>query len=83
MYEFKNEGISDPKIVYFVGYIISSPKAARSALTLTQPPTQWLLRTLFLGVKWLRHKANHPPPPNAGINNEWSYPHMPSWYTQG
>jgi len=38
--------------------------AAVSRLTLqpTQPPIQWVLRVLSLGIKWLQCEAAHSPP---------------------
>jgi len=36
-------------------------------------PTQWVTGTLSLVIKQLEHEANHFPPINAEIKNEWSY----------
>jgi len=50
---------------------------SRPALGPTQPSTHWVLSTVSqVGVKWLRHEADHSPPSNAKDKNEWSYtPH--------
>jgi hypothetical protein len=34
---------------------------------------QWVPEALAPGVKWLRFEADHSPPPNAKMKNEWSY----------
>jgi len=39
----------------------------------TQPPIQWALGTLALGVKLLRRKANHSHPTSAEVKNVCSF----------
>jgi hypothetical protein len=46
---------------------------ARTALGPTQPPIQWVLEALSLGVKRPRREANHSPPSSAKVKNAWSY----------
>jgi hypothetical protein len=41
--------------------------ASRPALGSTQPPTQWVLGPLSLGVKWPGREANHSPPSSAEV----------------
>jgi len=41
--------------------------ASRPALGPTQPPIQWVPGALSLGVKWLGHEADHPPPYSAEV----------------
>ena len=38
-----------------------------------QPLIQWGLGAVFLWVNWPEHEADHSPPYNAELNNEWSY----------
>ena len=38
----------------------------------TQPPVQFMIRVLSLGVKQPEREADHWPPPNAKYKNEWS-----------
>jgi hypothetical protein len=45
----------------------------RMALGPTQPPTQWVLVALSLGVKQLGHEADHSPPSRAKVRNAQSY----------
>lgn len=46
---------------------------SKPALGPTQPSTQWVLSTVYLvGVKWLRHEADHSFPSNVKDKNEWS-----------
>jgi hypothetical protein len=46
---------------------------SRTALGPTQPPIQWVPGLLSLGVKQLRHEADHSPPSSAKVKNAWSY----------
>jgi hypothetical protein len=49
--------------------------ATMSRLTLwsSQPPIQWILRALSLGIKWLGYEANHLPQSSTKIKNAWTY----------
>jgi hypothetical protein len=40
---------------------------SRMALGPTQPPIQWVLGALSLGVKWQGHKADCSPPSSAEV----------------
>jgi hypothetical protein len=42
----------------------------RLALEPTQPPIQWVLGTLSLGVKWQGHEADHSFPSIAEVKND-------------
>jgi hypothetical protein len=58
--------------------------ASSTDLVPTQPPIQWVLKVLSLGVKRPRHKADHSPPSNSEFKNDGAIPplpHMYSWYT--
>jgi hypothetical protein len=39
------------------------------------PPVQWI-RELFLGIKWPGREADHSPPSNVEVKNEWSFTFM-------
>jgi hypothetical protein len=41
--------------------------ASRTALGSTEPPIQWVLGDLSLGVKWLGRAADHSPPSSAEV----------------
>jgi hypothetical protein len=45
----------------------------------TQPPTQCVLRAFSLGIKWLRHEADHLLPSSAKVKNVWCYISTPSY----
>jgi len=45
--------------------------ASRTALGPTQPPIQWILEAVYLGVKRSRREADHSPPSSAEVNNAW------------
>jgi hypothetical protein len=56
--------------------IFHSTTASRTALGLTQPPIQWVLGALSLGVKRPGRESDHLPPSSAEVN-EWSYTSTP------
>jgi hypothetical protein len=47
--------------------------ASEPALGPAQPPIQWVLVTLSLGVKRPGREADHSPPSSAEVKNAWSY----------
>jgi hypothetical protein len=47
--------------------------ASRTALGPTQPPIQWVLGGLSLGIKRPERESDHSPPSSAEVNNAWSY----------
>jgi hypothetical protein len=51
--------------------------ASRTALGPTQPPIQWVLGALSLGVKRSGREADHSPPFSAEVKNVWSYTSTP------
>jgi len=51
--------------------------ASRMNLEPTQPPVQWVLGPLSLGVKWLGCEADHSPLSSAEAKNAWSYTSAP------
>jgi hypothetical protein len=54
----------------------------RPTLEPTQPPMQWVLGALSLGVKQLGHDADHSPPSSAKVKNGQAIPPLPcisSW----
>jgi len=53
-------------------YIFS--KTCRLALWLMQPPLQWMLGSLSLWVTWPMCEANHSPPSDDKVKNEWFQP---------
>jgi len=59
------------------------PIGARG-FSLIQPPIQWELESLALGVKWPWHKVNHSNPSPTSAEVRWvelhfKACHMPSW----
>jgi hypothetical protein len=50
---------------------------SRPALGSTQPPIQWVLGALSLGVKLPGRETDHSPPSSAQIKNGWSYTSPP------
>jgi hypothetical protein len=51
--------------------------ASRTALGPTQPPIQWVLEALSLGVKRPGRETDHSPPSTAEVKNAWSYTSTP------
>jgi hypothetical protein len=51
--------------------------ASRTALGPTQPPIQWVLRTLSPWVKQSGREADHSPPTGAEVKNTWIYTSSP------
>jgi len=47
--------------------------ASRPAMGFTQPPMQWILGVLSLGLKWLWNEDDCSPPSSAEVKNAWSY----------
>jgi hypothetical protein len=52
-------------------------RTCRPALESSQPPIQWVLVALSLGIKRLRHEADHLPLSSIEVKNEWSYTFTP------
>jgi hypothetical protein len=48
------------------------------ALGPTQPPIQWVLGALSLGVKWQEREADHLPPSTTKVKNAWSFNSTPT-----
>jgi hypothetical protein len=44
-----------------------------------QPPIQWVLGALSLGVKRPGREADHSPPSSAEVKNVWSYTSIPEY----
>jgi hypothetical protein len=60
----------------------STSRRPDRALELTQPPTQWVLGALSLGLKRLGREAYYPPPSNAEVKIGGAIsplPHTSSW----
>jgi hypothetical protein len=51
--------------------------ASRPALGPTQPPIQWVLGALSLGVKWPGRESVHSPPSSTEVKNMRSYTFTP------
>jgi hypothetical protein len=47
--------------------------SSRLTLGPTQPPIQWIMKILSLGVKWPRHEADHSSPVSAKVKKTWIY----------
>jgi hypothetical protein len=67
--------------VSFVGIFLFTT-ASRPALGPTQPPIQWVLWSVSLGIKRPGREADHTPASSVEIKNAWSctstlliYPH--------
>jgi hypothetical protein len=39
----------------------------------TQPPIKWIPGDRTPGIKWPRREADHSPPPDVEVKNNWSY----------
>jgi hypothetical protein len=50
---------------------------SRPALGPTQPPIEWVLGAVSLGVKRQGREADHSPPSSAEVKNVFSYLHSP------
>jgi hypothetical protein len=51
---------------------------SRPAMGPTQPPIQWVLVALSLGVKCPTYEADYSPPTGAEVKSAWSYTSTPS-----
>jgi hypothetical protein len=56
---------------------------SRMALGPTQPPTQWVPETLFLGAKRPGREADHSSGSSAEVKNAWSYTSTPPMRLHG
>jgi hypothetical protein len=57
--------------------------ASIPALGLIYLPIQWVLGTLSMEVKWMRHEADRSPPYNVKTKIHGAippFPHTPSWH---
>jgi hypothetical protein len=45
----------------------------------TQPPIQWVLGALLLGLKRPSREADHSPPSSAEMKNAWNYTSTPQY----
>jgi hypothetical protein len=61
------------------GKIFLHSMSSRLALGPTQPPIEWVLRTLSPGVKRLGREADHSPPTSAEVKNMWICTSTPPW----
>jgi hypothetical protein len=50
---------------------------SRIVLGPSQPPIQWVLGAISLGVKWMGNETDHSPPSNAEVKKEWHYSSTP------
>lgn len=67
-------------LVWYVGYVQISPGFASLPQCPPLPlPTSYSMETMVFscGVKWLRHKDDHPPSSSVEVNNKWSYNSIP------
>jgi hypothetical protein len=58
------------------------PTASRRALGVSQPPTQWVPRSLSPEIERLGREADHSPTSSAEVKNDETLlplPHTPSW----
>jgi hypothetical protein len=53
--------------------------SSRLALGLTQPPIQWVVGSLSLGVKRPGREADHSPPTSAKGKKTWVYTSTPPY----
>jgi hypothetical protein len=66
------------------GKIFLFSTVSRLALGPTQPPIQWVLGAISLGVKWPEHEADHSTPTSSKVKNGEAIhplPHMPSQHS--
>jgi len=95
-----NTSGSQDSIIHGLGYRLDDPefgsqhrqviilvsKTSRQILRPTQPPNQWAMGTLSLGVKRPGHEADHLLSSCVKVKNEWSCTSTPpcvlSWHVQ-
>jgi hypothetical protein len=61
------------------GKIFLFSTSSRPVLGPTQPPIQWVLGALSLGVKRLGCEADHSVPTSAEVKNTWIYTSTPPY----
>jgi hypothetical protein len=76
-YKLDDQGLISIRGKVFLSYITS-----RLGLGPAQPPVQWILEAVFLGVKQLGCKADHSPPRSAEVKNDGAVCPLPI-YLQG
>jgi hypothetical protein len=63
--------------------IVLFTTTSRTALGPTQPPVQWVLGALSLGVKRPERGADHSPQSGAEAKNAWNYTSTPAIHLHG
>jgi hypothetical protein len=53
--------------------------ASGTPLGPTQPPTQWVLKAVSLGIKRPAREVDHLPPSSAEVTNAWNYTSTPQY----
>jgi len=61
----------------------SSHHHVQTGSVATQPPIQWILRILSLGVKQPWREADHSPPSSTEVMKAWSYTSIPTIHLHG
>jgi hypothetical protein len=74
-YGLDSQGVG---VRFWVGArLLPLSKSSRLVLWPIQPPIQWLLGALSMGVKQPGREADHPPPTCAEVRNTWIYTSTP------
>jgi hypothetical protein len=65
------------------GKIFHFSITSRQALQPTQPPVQWVLCAVYMGIKRQRREADHSPPSTAEVKNGRDIPPFPPYVFMG
>jgi hypothetical protein len=66
-------------VVFLAGVRDSVLQSFQTGSGTHQPPTQWVLGSIFPGIKWLGCEADHSAPSSAEVQNVWSYTSAPPY----
>jgi hypothetical protein len=76
-------GLDGRGLIPGVGKIFLFSTESRLALRPTQPPVQWVLGVMVLGIKQKGYEADLSPPYSSDVKNGgaiFPFPHMSAWH---